>query len=241
VEDLRDLAARAGIFLDFDGSLAEIVPHPELAEPVPGAVEVLAGLVRRYRVVAVVTGRRADELERRLPVPGLRVLGVYGLEGAPTAAAPALPLEEARAAARVVPEAWVEDKGATLAVHYRGSPEPAGARARLLDALEPVARSAGLEVLEGKMVIELAPVGRPRKGGAVLRLARELGLRGVLYGGDDVADREAFAALDELERDGVLVVRVAVEGPETPSELLAAADLVVAGPAGLVELLRSLA
>lgn len=237
MEDLRGLAAEAGIFLDFDGSLAEIVPHPELAEPVRGAVEALAGLVRRYRVVAIVTGRRAGELEPRLPVPGLRVLGVYGLEGGRVA----LPLAEARAATRLVPEAWVEDKGATLAVHYRRAADPSRARASLLGALEPVARAAGLEVLEGKMVIELAPADRPRKGGAVLRLARELGLRGVLYGGDDVADREAFEVLGELEREGVLVVRVAVDGPETPAELLAAADVVVAGPAGLVELLRALA
>jgi trehalose 6-phosphate phosphatase len=237
LQRLARLADRAGIVLDFDGSLAEIVPHPELAEPVPGAVEALAELVRRFRVVAVVTGRRADELERRLPVPGLRVLGVYGLEGGSVD----LPIEPARTAARVVPEAWVEVKGATLAVHYRQAPDPGRARELLLDALEPIARSAGLEVLEGKMVIELAPLGRPRKGGAVLRLARELGLRGVLYAGDDVADREAFEALSELERDGVLVVRVAVDGPETPAELVSAADLVVAGPAGLVELLRTLA
>jgi trehalose 6-phosphate phosphatase len=237
VAGLRDLAAEAGVFLDFDGSLAEIVPRPELAEPVPGAVEVLARLVRRYRVVAVVTGRRAVELEGRLPVPGLRILGVYGLEGASAD----LPLARARSAVRVVPEAWVEDKGATLAVHYRQAPDPDRARELLRGALAPLARSAGLEVLEGKMVIELAPRDRPRKGGAVLRLARELGLRGVLYAGDDVADREAFAALDELEREGVLVLRVAVEGPETPPDLLAAADLVVAGPAGLVELLDSLA
>lgn len=237
MEDLRRLAPEAGIFLDFDGSLSEIVPRPELAEPVSGAVEVLFGLVRRYRVVAVVTGRRAAELERRLPVPGLRVLGVYGLEGRRID----LPVEEARAAVGLVPEAWVEDKGATLAVHYRQAPDPGWARELLLGALGPVARSAGLEVLEGKMVIELAPRDRPRKGGAVLGLARELGLRGVLYAGDDVADVEAFAALDELEREGGLALRVAVEGPETPADLLVAADVVVAGPAGLVELLRALA
>ncbi len=237
MEGLRGLAAEAGIFLDFDGSLAEIVPRPELAEPVPGAVGVLAQLVRRYRVVAIVTGRRARELEPRLPVPGLRVLGVYGLEGGGRS----LPVEEARAAARVVSEAWVEDKGATLAVHYRQAADPPRARELLLSALAPVARAAGLEVLEGKMVIELAPVDRPRKGGAVRDLARGLGLRGVLYAGDDVADREAFEVLDELERDGVLAVRVAVAGPETPTELLGAADVVVAGPTGLVELLRALA
>ncbi len=197
-------------------------------------MEALDALVGRYRVVAIVTGRRSEELETRLRVPGLRVLGVYGLEGHRAE----LPVAAVRELARIVPEAWVEDKGATLAVHYRAAPDPAGAREVLLRGLQPVAAGSGLEVLEGKMVIELAPAERPRKGGAVLALARELDLAGVLYAGDDVADLEAFAALDELERGGALVVRVAVEGPETPEGLLRAADVAVPGPAGLVELLR---
>ncbi len=217
--------------------MAEIVPHPELARAVPGAVEALAALVPLYRVVAIVTGRRSEELEARLRVPGLRVLGVYGLEGHRAE----LPVAAVRELVRVVPEAWVEDKGATLAVHYRAAPDPAGAREALLRGLGPVAAGSGLEVLEGKMVIELAPAERPRKGGAVLELARALDLAGVLYAGDDVADLEAFAVLDELERGGALVVRVAVEGPETPEELVRAADVTVPGPVGLVELLRGLA
>jgi len=50
---LRDLAPRAGVLLDFDGSLSEIVAHPDLARPVEGAREVLEALVPRFRVVAI--------------------------------------------------------------------------------------------------------------------------------------------------------------------------------------------
>ena len=190
-------------------------------------------------MVAVVTGRRSEELAGKLEVPGVLVLGVYGLEGAGETFG--FPLERATDAAAVVPEAWVEDKGATAAVHYRQAPDPVGARRALLQALEPVARELGLEIVEGKMVVELAPPDRPRKGGVVLRLAKELDLRAVLFAGDDVADLEAFEALDRLEAQGVLGIRVAVRGPETPEALVAAADVVVEGPSGLVELLRTLA
>ena len=214
--------------------------HPDLARPVAGAARVLAALVERYRVVAVVTGRRSEELGGRLDVPGVRLLGIYGLEGGDHAPVPPDVFERARNAAAVVPQAWVEDKGATLAVHYRQAPEPAAARAALLDALAPIAAEGTLEVVEGKMVVELMPADRPRKGGAVLRLADELDLRGVLFAGDDVADLEAFGALDRLEARGVLGVRVAVRGPETPAALVSAADVVVDGPSGLVELLRAL-
>jgi trehalose 6-phosphate phosphatase len=95
-------------------------------------------------------------------------------------------------------------------------------------------------LMEGKMVLELVPADRPMKGGAVERLARERGLDAVLFAGDDVADIDAFEALDRLSDEGMLTLRVAVRGPETPEELVGRADLAVDGPGGLVELLRIL-
>lgn len=234
------MAEEAGILLDFDGSLSAIVARPEDARPVHGASEVLAALVVRYRVVAVISGRRSEEVAGLLSVPGLRYFGLYGLEeAAPELMAVVAPTVQSATAP--VPEAWVEDKGASIAVHYRQAPDPARARALLVTALEEVASSAGLEVVEGKMVVELVPAGRPRKGGAVERLVGENHLSAALFAGDDIADLEAFRALDGLAGKGLLAVKVAVRGEETPRELLDAADVVVEGPNGLVELLRQLA
>lgn len=176
-----------------------------------------------------------------LDAPGVRLLGVYGLEDVKHERVPDSLVERVRAAAAVVPAAWVENKGAAVAVHYRQAPDHVAARERLTRSLEPLADAEGMEVVRGKMVLELMPTDRPRKGGAVLRLAEELDLRGVLFAGDDVADLEAFDALGRLASDGVLVLRVAVRGPETPAALLDAADVIVEGPLGLVELLRGLA
>jgi len=191
--------------------------------------------------VAIVTGRRSEEIAGMLDAPGVRLLGVYGLEGVKHERVPDSLVERVRAAAAVVPAAWVENKGAAVAVHYRQAPDHVAARERLTRSLEPLADAEGMEVVRGKMVLELMPTDRPRKGGAVLRLAEELDLRGVLFAGDDVADLEAFDALGRLASDGVLVLRVAVRGPETPAALLEAADVIVEGPHGLVELLRGLA
>ena len=63
----------------------------------------------------------------------------------------------------------------------------------------------------------------------------------MLYAGDDLPDLAAFSALDDLAGGGVSVLKVAVRGDETPTGLLEAADEVVEGPRGLVELLRELA
>jgi trehalose 6-phosphate phosphatase len=99
----------------------------------------------------------------------------------------------------------------------------------------------GFEAIEGKMVVEIVPAGRSRKGGAVRRLIAELEPAAVLYAGDDLADLEAFEVLDALRgHDGLDVALIAVAGPETPPSLVDATDQVVQGPPGLVALLRLL-
>jgi trehalose 6-phosphate phosphatase len=228
------------VLLDFDGSLSAIADRPELAVATPGATDVLAALVERFRVVAVVSGRRSEELAALLRVDGLSFFGLYGMEGAAPDLADAIaPLVER--AADVVPGARVEHKVSSIAVHYRGSSEPALARGALLPALEAVAAEHGLAVLEGKMVLELVPAGRPRKGEAVARILGEHRLEGALFAGDDVADIEAFDALDEARSRGVVTLKIAVRSVEAPVMLLERADRVVEGPVGLVELLRQLA
>jgi trehalose 6-phosphate phosphatase len=236
----RDRAASAGILLDFDGTLSEIVARPELAVPVDGAAEVLGALAERYRLVAIVTGRRSEEVAERFDVPGVRVIGLYGLETLDPGRLGVATLAGVRRAAGEVPGAWVEDKGGSVAVHYRQAADRDAARETLLVALAPVAVAAGLEAIEGKMVVELVPPGRPLKGGAIERLTGEHALAALLYAGDDLADLDAFAALDRAREAGALAVKVAVRGAETPVELIAAADVVADRPAGLLELLRSL-
>jgi trehalose 6-phosphate phosphatase len=247
---IRSRPSEAGVLVDFDGTLSEIAPTPEEARPVTGSAEVLELLARAFRVVAVISGRRAGEVAGLLGRPaGVRCFGLYGLEDEHGPADPAAAglierveglLPEVHRAAARVPGARVEPKGLQVAVHYRGAANAESARRALAERLGVVASRAGLRVLQGKKVMELAPDGGPTKGHVVERLARDHGLRAVLYAGDDVADREAFEAVDRLREAGVQGVKVAVRSDETPEDLVAAADVVVAGPAGLVELLTGL-
>ena len=247
LDGFRDHADESGVFLDFDGTLSEIAPTPEAARPVEGVAPVLERLTSRYRVVAAISGRPAAEVVSLLGA-GLRVFGLYGLEDE---VGPAPGTEERRAAvqralpaieraAAYVPGARLERKGLSAAVHYRAASDPELARRVLLERLEGVAREHGLEVIEGKRVVELAPGPRPRKGEVVATVAREEALRYVLYAGDDLADLDAFSALDGLAAEGVGCVRVAVRSAETPDPLVERADLVVEGPPALLELLSEL-
>lgn len=247
---IRSRPSEAGVLVDFDGTLSEIVPTPEEARPVTGASQVLGMLARTLGVVAVVSGRRAVEVAGLLGRPaGVRCFGLYGLEDEHGPADPAAAglmerveglLPEVHRAAAGVSGARVEPKGLQVAVHYRGAADAESARRTLAERLGEVATRAGLRVLQGKKVLELAPDFGPTKGHVVDRLARDHELRGVLYAGDDVADRDAFEALDRLRAAGVDGVKVAVRSDETPEDLVSAADIVVDGPAGLIELLTGL-
>jgi len=233
------------VFVDFDGTLSEIAPHPDAAVAVEGGAAALSKLAAQFAIVAVVTGRPAAEVRARLDVPGVEILGHYGLEhpGATTpspSGEPAAVRRAVDAAAAAVPGAWVEDKGRSLAVHYRAARSPEEAAAALRPGLDRIAADAGLRLLEGKMVLEIAPADTPGKGTVVAREASARRLRACLFAGDDLADLAAFDALDELAADGVATVKVAVDGPETPHELCEAADEIVDGPRGLVELFERL-
>jgi trehalose 6-phosphate phosphatase len=164
---------------------------------------------------------------------GRRYVGNHGLELDPAAHE----LEAQIAAFRDAVGREVEDKGLTLSYHFRGALDEAKARAEL----EEVARRAAAEGLVprwGRKVLEIRPAVEADKGTAVRTLLRESGARRALYAGDDTTDLDAFQALADASLEHV--VRVAVSSDEAPSNLAAAADLVVSGPMELATLLAGL-
>lgn len=238
LDAFRERLADAAVLLDFDGSLAPIVSRPEDARPLPDVPDVLRELIPRVKLVAIVTGRPSSTIRALLgPIEGLRIAGLYGFEGAPALGADVL--GDVRDALGGRAGVQVETKGPSVAVHYRNAPDPDGAAEALRARLSPIASRHGLRLLDGKRVWELAPAGAGGKGEAVDAIVAEIEPSAVLYAGDDIADLEAFAALDRVA-GSVLVRKVAVLGDEAPVALREAADVIVEGPAGLLELLRGL-
>jgi trehalose 6-phosphate phosphatase len=228
---LRSEPGEAAVLLDVDGTLAPIVARPELAAVPEETRTELRRLVSRYALVACVSGRTGEEAARLVGVSGAVYVGVHGLELAPEA-------ERWRSALRPFASErwpWLEDKGLTVAFHWREAQDECDAR-RTLEAVANRAEAAGLEARWGRKVLELRPPVEADKGTAVRTLLAERGLRRALYAGDDTTDLDAFRGLDGLE----VAVRVAVASAEAPAGLREAADVVVAGPAELLELLRRL-
>jgi trehalose 6-phosphate phosphatase len=228
---LSEDPARAAVLLDVDGTLAPIVARPELAE-VPEETRLeLERLVRRYALVACISGRSGEEARRLVRVEGIVYVGVHGLELAPEA-------ERWRGTLRPFARLdwpWLEDKGLTVALHWREAGDEQTARGEL-ESVATRAEEAGLEARWGRKVLELRPPVKADQGTAVRALLERRGLRSALYAGDDTTDLDAFRSLEGLE----VAVRIAVASTEAPPGLREAADMVVASPAGLLELLRPL-
>lgn len=205
------LAARDALFLDFDGTLAEIGPDPDAITLPPATSRHLEALARRLDgALAVLSGRDLRDLARRTPA-GVWRAGGHGLEvvapGAPLPPAPdgaPAPLLTALEPARTTEGVRIEVKGPVVAVHFRAAPSAA---AHCRQAAEAALRACpGYRLQEGKMIVELKPEGAD-KGRALRRLAGRdpfAGRRPVMLG-DDATDEDAMRAALEL---GGIAVKV---------------------------------
>lgn len=248
-DDLQSITAQIGdvrrrlVVLDFDGTLAPIVEHPADAALAAGAGEALCALAEVVPVV-VLSGRPIDDL---LPRLGPHFVGtVVGGHGAEIrladgervqlvdVASVRRTLDELQAALERLldpEEGWlVERKEASLAVHHRRVTIQR-TEARLPQVRElmeaHIADPPGFEVLEGKAVLELRPVGVD-KGRAMLWLESHFPDRLPLVLGDDVTDEDSFRAARARGGDAILVAEVPrptaarwrLDGPDRVTALL---------------------
>jgi trehalose 6-phosphate phosphatase len=251
------LQTPSAVVTDIDGTISAIAATPSEAMVDAGAKAALELLTRRLAAVAVVSGRACQDGSAMVGLPELTYVGNHGLEriarGAPwthPAAAAAQPaivaaLAEVETAARAVADIpWliVENKGVTGTLHYRLAPDPVRAAA----LLEPLARAAaerhGLRLTLGRMIFELRPPLAVNKGTAIRDLAHDLGLRGIVFFGDDVTDVDAFRALREMRAAGeAATLRVGVLGPDTSPSVLDEIDVSISGVPACAATLLALA
>src|SRR5256885_8380360 len=149
----------AALFLDVDGTLAPIVARPELASVPEETRAEVRRLASKYALVACISGRTGEEARRLVAVEGVIYVGVHGLELAPEA-------ERWRETLRPfagVDWPWLEDKGLTVALHWREAPDEAAARAEL-EAVAEQARAPGLEARWGRKGLQRRPPVEADKG-----------------------------------------------------------------------------
>ncbi|HEX5484003.1 MAG TPA: trehalose-phosphatase [Terriglobia bacterium] len=192
------------VLLDFDGTLVGFKRRPEEVRLDLSMRRVLALLAKHPRVnLGFISGRRRADLKGRVRVPGARYWGLHGWEGdggIPWNPGSRQKLVRARGllsqAIHGLPGIWIEDKQASLVLHYREAPISAARRA--IAAARKIAADIQppLKILAGKKILELMTPELEGKGAAVRRLASSRGSGTLaIYAGDDTTDESAFAAL----------------------------------------------
>jgi trehalose 6-phosphate phosphatase len=216
------LDPHAALFIDVDGTLVEIAPRPELVQ-VPSELPSLLDRLARQRngAVALVSGRRIADLDMLFPSWRGPVAGAHGAERRRADASrielgnTAVDREAAAALDRLRPALQelfrrspgmlLEDKGKTVALHYRQAPEKAEELRAFAEALAEAERDR-LRLIAGKMVFEFQP-RHYGKDGAIAAFMAEPPFRGrvPVFIGDDTTDEDGFA---EVNARGGLSIRV---------------------------------
>ena len=235
----------SALVTDIDGTLSRIVARPEDAYVSETARAALRRLVARLDLVAVVTGRENEVARRMLGVEGVTYVGSYAIQDG--ALPPGTASEIARAQAEMepylarLPGVRLETKDVSFALHYRNSPDRPGMRRRLIALLEPVAARAGAKLLEGKLVVEVAPLDLPDKGTAFAELLRDASIQGAIFAGDDLADATIFREIRRRRAEGLPGLAIGVVDDETPAAVIETTDVQLQGVAEVEAFLGALA
>lgn len=232
-----------GLVTDVDGTISEIAPSPGAALVSAPFKQHLRTLMKRFDLVAAISGRSVDSLRSMVGVDGLVCFGNHGLEWwedgrshFSTGVEPYVHI--VRSALEDISKrlsvdgATIENKGATVAIHYRQAADIELARQAILSAIHTSPAAQALRVCEGKMVVELRPPMQLHKGQALASLVLRHGLHSVIYIGDDTTDVDAFNQLRKMRAEGsVCGLAIAVLGPETPAQVIERADATLQGVA----------
>jgi trehalose 6-phosphate phosphatase len=232
--------SRLGLITDVDGTISHLVDQPDAARITPRSRELLAALRDRITLVAALSGRSARDVQTIVDLPGIQLIGNHGMEWwhdgrieiAPAAAEyrPALEVAIEAVRAQHVPGVFVEDKGVTLAFHYRRAADPTAAAEWLAGLLAEIAEAHHLKLSQGNMIFELRPPVEINKGSAFRQLIESYHLDAAVYLGDDTTDLDALRMARQLRDSGACwAVGLGVASEHVPPAMPATADLMLSG------------
>jgi trehalose 6-phosphate phosphatase len=207
---------RIAILLDVDGTILDFAPTPSQVKVPAKLRETLTKLLHRTKgALALVSGRPLADIDRLFAPLKLPAIGGHGAEirRAPSSPATHPPLSiDTQLKEQLIAAAGegilIEDKGYSIALHYRLAPERGGALRQAVDAIVAEHPDSGVEILPGKWVIEVKPE-RFTKGTGIRHLMHDPPFRGrtPFFIGDDVTDESAFAVLAPFGGTGYSVGR----------------------------------
>lgn len=220
---------------DFDGTLADIVPVPDQSAARPDALEALSHLVRHLADVIVLSSRTPEQLEKLVPISGVRLIGDSGRAIPRHAQKETLDQFNADVAVVLerIPGSWLEVKPASSAIHFRKTDLNGD---EMLTLIQPLLDGRRLAADLGRKVVEVHSPNTG-KGTALAALIPAEDPAGVVCFGDDENDRSMFEYVSSLDTPHMCV---GVTSPEAPHGLFDRCDLIVSGPEEAAALLSEI-
>ncbi len=210
------------LFLDYDGTLADFAPNPDIVEPDSEVIELLKLLIANEHIqVAIISGRRLSHLRKLIPLPALTLAGTYGLEMRMQDGEIVIPLinEDIRTQLDILKTKWedliqgeegfyLEDKKWTIAIHAKYAKEQ---KAKTVlnfasSIAEKILTKEIFQIKPGQKFLEAGPI-QANKGICLEYLLNKYPHTDelMIYMGDDDKDEEAFAV---IQSRGGLAIRV---------------------------------
>ncbi len=226
---------------DFDGTLSEFVPVLENAVIHPDAFSPLCRLAARLRLTAVMSGRAAQDVERRVGLESVTYIGNHGaeqIEGGVLRAAEGVEAAESHlqellhrlACAADDPGLVLENKRYSASLHFRTASDEAGVVKRLRATIGAMLDHSDFEFYWGNKILEIRRRNGVNKGIALDRLIRDRSLDRVIFLGDDTTDADALRVLRNHKLSGNVVgIGIAVIQDGTPDSVLENADFSLNG------------
>jgi trehalose 6-phosphate phosphatase len=242
-----------GLFSDIDGTISAIAQTPDDAVLVEGISTQLERAGAKFDVVAIVSGRSAQDAYRMVGLDRLIYFGNHGLERFIPGSGGALVQNDVAEHVEVLPAAQryiatidsamddiehaigsqfpgmqFEHKGATGTIHVRNTADRFAAKDALVPWLEYAGKQSGLRVFIGDYAAELRPPIAADKGTAITDLILTHQLKSAFYLGDDLTDIDAFRAIRKLSLDGICQgLAIAVVHEESLPAVVDEADLTI--------------
>jgi len=240
-----------GLITDFDGTLSPIVKNPDAAQIKPGFLPLLSILHQQISLVGVVSGRRADDVQKRVGISGIMYIGNHGFERCldgqlilPDVAKPftkAISEAKQKIIPMLLPGMTLEDKFITLTVHFRNAEQQEIVENKFLPFLEALTNRMDLELHRGRKVFELRPPLTIDKGTAFQHLIKDFKVQSAVYLGDDTTDAAAFRAAKAFRNEGVCnSFGIGVHSENTPTAVLNDEDYYVDGVDDVMDFLTFL-
>lgn len=227
---------RLWLFLDYDGTLADFAPTPDIVTPDPALIALLTALQEKPGLrLAVISGRRLKHVRNLVPISGIWLAGTYGIELQTPGGEQLerLDYRTIRPALEEVELTWhslignqpgfyLEDKGWSLAIHarYAADQEAEETLSAARDQAQTALKDGGLRLQGGHKFLEICPQ-QADKGDALEHILSRDAFPGALpvYIGDDDKDERAFSAVNAHK--GVAIVVTAEERPTQAGYALA--------------------